>query len=83
MAATTPRPRRRRRAVKWGSGGLRPEMTLPVEIYSERRIRGFDEAELARVLSPRRMCPNLAQAVHLSERLGVIAVQRPRSERLG
>lgn len=53
MAATTPRPRRRRRAVKWGSGGLRPEMTLPVEIYSERRIRGFDEAELARVLNPR------------------------------
>ena len=36
---------------------LRPAVTLPVEIYSERRIREFDEAEsqLAKVLSnPRR-----------------------------
>jgi bifunctional DNA-binding transcriptional regulator/antitoxin component of YhaV-PrlF toxin-antitoxin module len=34
---------------------LRPAVTLPVEIYSEKRIREFDEAEaeLAKVLSPR------------------------------
>ena len=34
---------------------LRPAVTLPVEIYSEKRIREFDEdeAELAKVL-PRR-----------------------------
>ena len=34
---------------------LRPAVTLPVEIYSEKRIREFDaaEAELARVLSRR------------------------------
>ena len=33
---------------------LRPAVTLPVEIYSEKRIREFDEAEaeLAKVLSP-------------------------------
>jgi AbrB family looped-hinge helix DNA binding protein len=32
---------------------LRPAVTLPVEIYSEKRIREFDkaEAELAKVLS--------------------------------
>jgi AbrB family looped-hinge helix DNA binding protein len=35
---------------------LRPAVTLPVEIYSEERIREFDEAEadLARVLRPGR-----------------------------
>jgi antitoxin PrlF len=35
---------------------LRPAVTLPVEIYSEKRIREFDEAEadLAKVLSRRR-----------------------------
>ena len=34
---------------------LRPAVTLPVEIYSERRIREFDEAEteLGKVLSQR------------------------------
>jgi AbrB family looped-hinge helix DNA binding protein len=34
---------------------LRPAVTLPVEIYSEKRIREFDdaEAELAKVLSHR------------------------------
>ena len=34
---------------------LRPAVTLPVEIYSEKRIREFDEAEadLAKVLKPR------------------------------
>jgi antitoxin PrlF len=35
---------------------LRPAVTLPIEIYSDKRIREFDEAEaeLAKVLSPRR-----------------------------
>jgi antitoxin PrlF len=35
---------------------LRPTVTLPVEIYSEERIREFDEAEadLAKALSRRR-----------------------------
>jgi antitoxin PrlF len=35
---------------------LRPAVTLPVEIYGEKRIREFDEAEadLAKVLSRRR-----------------------------
>jgi len=34
---------------------LRPAVTLPVEIYSEKRLREFDvaEAELAKVLSHR------------------------------
>ena len=34
---------------------LRPAVTLPVEIYSEKRIREFDaaEAELAKILSHR------------------------------
>lgn len=34
---------------------LRPAVTLPVEIYSEKRIREFDagEAELAKVLDRR------------------------------
>lgn len=34
---------------------LRPAVTLPVEIYGEKRIREFDEseAELAKVLSRR------------------------------
>ena len=34
---------------------LRPAVTLPVEMYSEKRIREFDEAEaeLAKVLSRR------------------------------
>ena len=34
---------------------LRPAVTLPVEIYSEKRIREFDEAEadLAKVLQGR------------------------------
>ena len=35
---------------------LRPAVTLPVEIYSEKRTREFDEAEaeLAKVLNHRR-----------------------------
>ena len=35
---------------------LRPAVTLPIEIYSEKRIREFDaaEAELAKALSRRR-----------------------------
>jgi len=35
---------------------LRPGVTLPVEIYSDKRIREFDEAEadLARTLSERK-----------------------------
>jgi AbrB family looped-hinge helix DNA binding protein len=35
---------------------LRPAVTLPIEIYSEKRIREFDEAEaqLAKVLNRRR-----------------------------
>lgn len=35
---------------------LRPAVTLPVEMYTEKRIREFDEAEaqLAEVLSRRR-----------------------------
>ena len=34
---------------------LRPAVTLPVEIYNEKRIRAFDaaEAELAKILSHR------------------------------
>jgi antitoxin PrlF len=34
---------------------LRPAVTLPIEIYSEKRIREFDaaEAELAKVLNRR------------------------------
>ena len=34
---------------------LRPAVTLPVEIYSEKRIREFDEAEaeLAKILNRR------------------------------
>jgi antitoxin PrlF len=38
---------------------LRPAVTLPVEIYSEERIREFDEAEadLARVLRPAARAP--------------------------
>jgi AbrB family looped-hinge helix DNA binding protein len=38
---------------------LRPAVTLPVEIYSEERIREFDEAEadLARVLRPSEKAP--------------------------
>jgi AbrB family looped-hinge helix DNA binding protein len=34
---------------------LRPAVTLPVEIYNEKRIREFDaaEAELAKILSHR------------------------------
>lgn len=33
---------------------LRPAVTLPVEIYSDKRVREFDEAEaeLAKVLKP-------------------------------
>lgn len=35
---------------------LRPAVTLPIEIYSEARVREFDagEAELARILPPRK-----------------------------
>jgi AbrB family looped-hinge helix DNA binding protein len=35
---------------------LRPAVTLPVEIYSDERIREFDrgEAELAKLLRPRK-----------------------------
>ena len=35
---------------------LRPAVTLPVEVYSDKRIREFDaaEAELAKILSRRR-----------------------------
>ncbi len=42
---------------------LRPAVTLPVEIYSERRIRQFDEAEaeLAKVLNRRRSAKKIAR----------------------
>jgi AbrB family looped-hinge helix DNA binding protein len=42
---------------------LRPAVTLPVEIYSERRIREFDEAEaeLAKVLNRRRRAKKIAR----------------------
>lgn len=35
---------------------LRPAVTLPIEMYSEARVREFDagEAELAKVLPPRK-----------------------------
>ena len=35
---------------------LRPAVTLPIEIYSEKRIREFDqaEAELGKILRPKR-----------------------------
>jgi antitoxin PrlF len=35
---------------------LRPAVTLPVEIYSEKRVREFEEAEaeLEKVLAPKR-----------------------------
>ena len=35
---------------------LRPAVTLPIEIYSEKRVREFDraEADLAKVLTQRR-----------------------------
>jgi len=38
---------------------LRPGVTLPIEIYTERRIREFDaaEAELAQTLSRRKKRP--------------------------
>ena len=38
---------------------LRPAVTLPVEIYTERRIAEFDasEAELAGVLAPKKRRP--------------------------
>ena len=42
---------------------LRPAVTLPVEIYSEKRIREFDEAEaeLAKVLNRRRRAKKIAR----------------------
>jgi AbrB family looped-hinge helix DNA binding protein len=42
---------------------LRPAVTLPVEIYSERRIREFDEAEaeLAKVLNRRSRAKKIAR----------------------
>jgi antitoxin PrlF len=42
---------------------LRPAVTLPVEIYSEKRIAEFDaaEAELARVLKRRRATKGAAR----------------------
>ena len=42
---------------------LRPAVTLPVEIYSEKRIREFDEAEadLAKVLSRRNRAKKTAR----------------------
>jgi hypothetical protein len=42
---------------------LRPAVTLPVEICSERRIREFDEAEaeLAKVLNRRRRAKKIAR----------------------
>jgi antitoxin PrlF len=42
---------------------LRPAVTLPVEIYSEKRIREFDEAEaeLAKVLNRRRRPKKIAR----------------------
>jgi antitoxin PrlF len=35
---------------------LRPAVTLPIEIYSEKRIREFDEAEaeLGKILRPKK-----------------------------
>jgi antitoxin PrlF len=42
---------------------LRPAVTLPVELYSEKRIREFDEAEaeLAKVLNRRRRPKKIAR----------------------
>ena len=42
---------------------LRPAVTLPIEIYSDERIREFDEAEaeLAKVLSRRRLSKKTAR----------------------
>jgi AbrB family looped-hinge helix DNA binding protein len=42
---------------------LRPAVTLPIEIYSEKRIRQFDEAEadLAKVLSRRNRAKKTAR----------------------
>jgi antitoxin PrlF len=42
---------------------LRPAVTLPVEIYTEKRIREFDEAEaeLARVLNRRNRPKKIAR----------------------
>jgi AbrB family looped-hinge helix DNA binding protein len=42
---------------------LRPAVTLPIEIYSEKRIREFDEAEadLAKVLSRRNRAKKTAR----------------------
>jgi hypothetical protein len=42
---------------------LRPAVTLPVEIYSEKRIREFDgaEAELAKILKRRSRPKKTAQ----------------------
>jgi len=51
---------------------LRPAVTLPVEIYSEERIREFDEAEaeLAHVLRP------AAKAARAPARRGRVAKRR-------
>ena len=42
---------------------LRPAVTLPVEIYTEKRIREFDdaEAELAKVLNRRSRLKKIAR----------------------
>ena len=42
---------------------LRPAVTLPIEIYSEKRIREFDEAEadLAKVLTRRNRAKKTAR----------------------
>ncbi len=42
---------------------LRPAVTLPIEIYSEKRIREFDEAEadLAKVLNRRNRAKKTAR----------------------
>jgi antitoxin PrlF len=42
---------------------LRPAVTLPVEIYTEKRIREFDEAEaeLAKVLNRRSRAKKIAR----------------------
>ena len=42
---------------------LRPAVTLPIEIYSEKRIREFDEAEaeLAKVLNRRNRPKKIAR----------------------
>jgi antitoxin PrlF len=49
---------------------LRPAVTLPVEMYSEQRVREFDaeEAELASVLEAKTVRPHPTRAARRSRR---------------